>query len=339
MAGRESFKPSGKLSSIDSEQYPEEVSIDLDNEDPNAFEIVEEDDTPEADRGKPRELDYTAVDDEELTGVADKTKKRINRLRYETETERRGREAAERERDAAVDFARNQATELEELRRRVTGGSTALAASMKESREAKLADAKRRLSAAHADGDSDAIAAATSDISQAQSELMEIQRNTPKAPAEGERQPQRQAEPQRQAAPQIEPNVAAWISNNSWFGRGAGKDEAKTEFALSLDKTIRRRGISPASEEYTRELDKGMKAMYPDHKPFARANDDDGGEARREPRRTNVQAEGGRTNDRQESARKVTLTATEVALAKRLRIPLQAYAAEKLKRANKGDGA
>lgn len=341
MAARESFKPSGKVASIDSELYPDEVSIDLDSEDPNAFEIIEEDDTPEADRGKPTELDYSTADDEEdLSGVADKTKKRINRLKYETNTERRAREAAERERDAAVNLARQQAEELADLRRRAAGGQSALAASMKEGREAKLADAKRRLAAAHADGDSEAIAAATSDISQAQAELMEIARNTPRAQPEGERQPQRQPEQQRQQPPHIEPNVAAWISHNPWFGKGEGKDEARTEFALSLDRTIRRRGISPGSEDYTRELDKGMKAMYPDHKPFARANDDDGDGARREPRRTNVQAEGGRTNDRQESARKVTLTASELALAKRLRITPQAYAAEKLRLANKaGAGA
>ncbi len=214
MAGnRESFKPGGKLSSIDSEQYPEEVSIDLDNEDPNAFEIVEEDDTPEADRGKPRELDYSISDDDEpLTGVADKTKKRIDRLKYETNTERRAREAAERERDAAVAFAQGQATELADLRKRVAGGNTALAASMKSERTAKLADAERRLSAAHADGDSDAIAKATSDIGRAQAELMEIERNTPRQPAAGEerREPVQQ-QPQRQA-PQIEPSPCPSIA-------------------------------------------------------------------------------------------------------------------------------
>lgn len=341
MAGnRESFKPGGKLSSIDSEQYPEEAIIDLDNEDPNAFEIVEEDDTPEADRGKPRDLEYTAVDDDELVGVADKTKKRINRLRFETETERRGREAAERERDAAVNFARGQADELADLRKRVAGGNTALAASMKSERTAKLADAERRLSAAHADGDSDAIAKATSDIGRAQAELMEIERNTPRQPAAGEERREPAPQQQQRQAPQIEPNVAAWISHNSWFGKGVGKDEAKTEFALSLDRTIRKRGISPSSEDYTRELDKGMKAMYSDHKPFARAGGDDEDGTRREPRRTNGQVEGGRVNERQESNRKVTLTASELALAKRLRITPQAYAAEKLRLANKaGAGA
>lgn len=339
MAGnRESFR---KMASLDSEKYPEEVIIDLDGKDPDAFEIVEEDDTPEADRGKPRDLDYSVADQEdEIEGVSGKTKKRIDRLKYETNTERRAREAAERERDAAVDFAKRQGDELADLRRRVAGGSTALAASMKEGREAKLADAKRRYASAHADGDSDAMAQATADMSQAQSELLEIQRNTPRVVPENERQPQRQEQQPQRAAPQIEPNVAAWISHNPWFGTGAGKDESKTQLALSIDRSLRARGISASSDEYTRELDKGMKAVYADHKPFARARGDDEDEPRREARRTNVQEPGGRTSERQESARKVTLTASELAIAKRIGVTPQAYAAEKLKAERKaGAGA
>lgn len=336
---RESFSPGKRQASLDSERYPDEVIVDLDGKDPEAFEIVEEDDTPEADRGKPRELDYSVADQEDdLEGVADKTKKRINRLRFETETERRGREAAERQRDAAVEFARNQSTELEDLRRRVAGGSTALAASMKEGREAKLADAKRRLESAHADGDSAAIAAATMDMSQAQAELMEIARNTPRAVPENERRQEQPRQQQVQQPPQLAPNVAAWIANNPWFGKPG--NESRTELAMSIHKAVTGRGVSPASEEYTRELDKGLKAVYADHKPFARAGGDDEGETRRESRRTNVQVEGGRTNERQESSRKVTLTASELAIAKRIGVTPQAYAAEKLKAERKaGAGA
>ncbi len=205
---------------------------------------------------------------------------------------------------------------------------------MKAEREGLLNDAKRRLSQAYADGDNDAVANATSDISRAQAELMEIQRNTPREIPENERRaaPVQQVQ---QPAPQVEPQVLSWIAQNSWFG----KQKEKTDYALSIDRALRARGVSPASEEYTRQLDKSMKSMYPEHKPFAQASGDDEDEPRREVRRTNVTEPGGRTDENRESSRKVTLTASEIAIAKRLGVSVQAYAAQKLKAAAKGAGA
>lgn len=324
-----------------SSDLPDLVTIDLDGEDPNAFEIVEVDDTPEADKGKPTKWNgKSATEESPLQGVHPKVQKRIDRLRAETETERRAREASERREQAAVELARQQAEELTDLRRRLETGSTALATSMKEQREQRIEDAKRRLSQAHADGDSDAIAIATVDLGQAQAELAQINVRTarPSQPEQQRDQPKQPAQPQQQ--PNLPPDVVGWITkNDAWWN----KDRTRTDFALSLDKAVRARGIQPGTPAYTAELDKGMAAMYPDHQPYRSSSVDDDDEPSREersnPRRTNVVDRGSREESASQGQRRtVELTASEVAIANRLRVPLAKYAAEKLRREQNGKG-
>ena len=324
-----------------SSDLPDLVTIDLDGEDPNAFEIVEVDDTPEADKGKPTKWNgKSATEESPLQGVHPKVQKRIDRLRAETETERRAREASERREQAAVELARQQAEELTDLRRRLETGSTALATSMKEQREQRIDDAKRRLSQAHADGDSDAIAVATVDLGQAQAELAQINVRTarPSQPEQQRDQPQQPAQPRQQ--PNLPPDVVGWITkNDAWWN----KDRTRTDFALSLDKAVRARGIQPGTPAYTAELDKGMAAMYPEHQPYRSSSVDDDDEPSREersnPRRTNVVDRGSREESASQGQRRtVELTASEVAIANRLRVPLAKYAAEKLRREQNGKG-
>lgn len=320
-----------------SDLFPESAVIDLDNKDPNAFEIDVVDDTPDEDRGRPNAKRYTADDDEDLSGYADKTRKRIERLKFETHSERRQREQAERERDEAVTFARSRDAEIADLRKRLDSGGAALASSMISDRETKLADAERRLSSAHADGDSAAIAAATKDMSTASAELAQIRARAPKPVAEGERQQERQPEQQRQQQAEIAPQVLDWISHNrSWFN----KDKSKTQVAIGISKSVEADGIRPSDPDYTREVDKRMKQMYPDHKSFAQDDDqDDGG--KRAPRRTYGGEPTGRVQEERETSnpRRITLTQTELAIAKRLGVTPQAYAAEKAKRETRTNGA
>ena len=319
-AKREGFRPQpiDRTNTIDlpTGDLPERVSVDLDATDGNAFTVVEVDDTPEADRGRP-----TNVEDlEPVAGDSPNVAKRIARLKAETHTERRAREEVERREAAAIDLLRSRDAEVADLRKRLEGSTGALAASMKSDREARLADARVRLERAHAEGDSSAMAAATADMGMVQAELVQIAARTPTQRQEQERQPTPQ--PQRQA-PNLAPAVAAWISkNDSWFN----KDAAKTKLALSLHDTIVQRGIQPTDPNYTRELDKGMKAMYSDHVAYEQSNgDDDGGTPT--PRRTNVVAEGSRDTGRVSNPRIVELTKSQLAIAKQLNVSPQMYAA------------
>lgn len=326
-----------------SDTFPDLVSVDLDGKDPNAFEIDVVDDTPDEDRGRPNAKRYTADDEEDLSQYADKTRKRIERLKFETHSERRQREAAERERDEAVRLAKQHADEVADLRRRLESGGAALASSMVAEREARIADAERRLSAAHADGDGAAIAAATKDLTAATAELAQIKARAPRPAPEGDRQPERRDEVRQpaQAQPQLAKNVAAWIDHNrDWFNR----DQERTAEAMSIHYKLVAEGIRPDSDTYTRELDKRLKQSYPDHRSFGRGSfedDEQSDEEKRAPRRTYGGEPTGRVQEDREKAnpRRITLTSTELAIAKRLGVTPQAYAAEKAKREARTNGA
>jgi len=334
---RESFRPTprprGNLIDLPTAGFPDRATVDLDNKDPSAFTVIETTpaNEPDADAETTSEPNDDGGDAAvESPGVGTQVdpasvQKRIHRLKAETHSERRAREAAEARAMAAEQAVAARDAEVADLRRRLEGGTAALAASMKQDRENRLADAERRLAQAHADGDSNAIAKATSDISQAHAELTQIAARTPRPQAE---QPQAQPAPQPQRqAPNIAPAALAWIAHNDgWWN----KDPVKTKVALSVHEAVVARGIPPSSPEYTRELDKGMKAMYPDHIAYGRQ--DAGSDARDPtPRRTNVVADGSRETGRVTNPNLVELTSSELAIAKQLNLSPQQYAASKAK--------
>jgi len=309
------------------DDLPDTVSVSLDDKDPNHFEIIEVDDTPQEDRGRPTEVEHPLdVQEEDLRNLSANTQKRINRLKFETETERRGREAAQRERDAAVALIQAKDAELARYRQSTDAGNTALVNSMTAEREARIADATRRLEAAHMEGDGGKIAKATADLSMAQAELVAIKTRQP-AP---QPTPAPTPPPQQRQAPSIAPRALSWVQKNgTWFDPNGGNEKSRD--ALDINRTLTERGVDPNSEAYTRELDRRLKALYPDHTPF----DTDGGQQERStPRRSNTVADSSRESEERRPAnpRTVELTRSELSIAKRLNVTPQAYAAEKLKR-------
>lgn len=328
------------------DELPDTVEVDLDSSDPNGFTIIEEDDTPEEDRGRPTTYDPDPSLEDQIDDLKSRGKKsiesRIKRLSFERETERRAKEEAQRQLNAAVEAARMAQAEAEDMRRRVELGGAALADSMLNRNETAMREAKQSLKIAHANGDSDNIAELQTYMSKLAAEEIAIRQRMPSPEQQQYQQQQYQQQqyqqPAPQAAPQLAPNVAAWISRNSWFGKQG--NEAKTKFALSIHENLVARGVQPASPEYTRELDEGMKAVYKDHIPFDQDGDEDTGEEQRRPaRRPNATADASREAPQQKSSRTVTLTRSELSIAKRLGVSPQAYAAQKLKSQRNGDGA
>ena len=128
--------------------------------------------------------------------------------------------------------------------------------------------------------------------------------------------------------------------NADWWNR----DPRKTARATAIHWELASEGVTPTSDNYIREVDKRLKAAYPEHIPYEVDMTDDGnGERRSTPRRTNVVTEGSREESQARSAsgppRTVELTQSEVSIAKRLNIPLQRYAQEKAKRMQSEGGA
>jgi hypothetical protein len=330
------------------DDMPDLVTVDLDDKDPNAIEVVEVDDTPEADRGKPTNAGESTADQEDdlRERVSTRTKRRIDRLKFESHTERRNRETAERERDEALRVAADARAEVEDLRRRNQSSTSMVATAMISRNETEMSQAKAKFAKAQEDGDGTAMADANADIARLAAEHLAIKARTPRQPdpnqpqeRQQERQPEQRQQPQQS---NLAPNVERWMGRNTWFQKPGS--EAKTSEAMSIHYKLIAEGVQPTSESYTRELDKRLKAVYPDHEPIDFSPDDgDVREGRSTPRRTNAVAPGSResgaANRGSGGPRTVELTRTELSIAKRLGVTPQAYAVEKLKREQKTGGA
>lgn len=339
---RESFRPSPadrtKLQVVETDDSP--VLVDLDGKEAPIIKVI--DDTPDDQRGTTR--DPTRWDDknaEDPPGVTPRVQKRFDRLKAETETEKRLRSQTERERDEAIRVATAREAEVNDLRQRLSANTSSLATSMTAERDTRIADATRRLEQAHAEGNSGEIAKATADLTSASAERAMIVANTPR-PQQQRQEPERQPQQQQpNAAPQLHPDVVAWVSRTPRFNR----DTEFTKAAMAIDQVLAAKGIRPGAANYIAEVDKRLQAEYPEHQPTSGSHPDDGddGERTTAPRRTNAVAPGSRDTRPSGGPRTVELTATEYAVARQLGLntpeKLARYAAEKQRREQNGKGA
>lgn len=297
----------------------EDIEIELDGDDD--LEIEVQDDTPEQDRGKPKapevETQDAGADDDDLEGYSESVKKRINKLKFDKHSERRAKEEAIRLREEAVSYAEKIRRENEELRRRYEEGESVLVSQTKARVESELASAKAEYKAAYESGDADAVLAAQEKLIKLQTQHERVSNYRPQKQRAPEPAPTQQA-----AQPQIpkpDEKAAAWAEKNTWFM----KDKAMTGYALGIHEDLVAQGIDPQSDLYYSRIDEAVRRTFPD-------KFDDGQIEEKASRRQAgpVVAPAARST---KAPRKVTLTSTEAALAKRLGVPLKVFAAQKLK--------
>ena len=300
-----------------------DIEVDLDNEDD--LEIEVQDDTPEQDRGKPKAAEVepepkSGADDDDLEGYSEGVKKRINKLKFDFHAERRAKEEAARLREEAISYAEKVRKENEELRKAYAEGETVLVTQTKARLDSELATAKQAYKQAYESGDADAVLAAQEKLLKLQVESDRVNNYRPRGAQDVAPTPARQ--PAQQAAPQVprpDDKAMKWAEKNAWFM----KDKTMTGFAMGLHEDLVSQGIDPTSDLYYSRIDDAVRRTFPDR--F-----DDGSPEERAPRRQAgpVVAPAARST---KAPRKIVLTSTEVALAKRLGVPLKAFAAQKLK--------
>ena len=118
--------------------------------------------------------------------------------------------------------------------------------------------------------------------------------------------PQQYSQPQ----PQPDPKAEEWASKNKWFG----EDQTMTFTAFGLHKELVDSGIDPQSDEYYEKIDSGMRDIYPNK--FSEE----------QPKPVQQVAASSRGASGRKASRKVKLTPSQVAIAKRLNVPLEEYA-------------
>jgi len=253
--------------------------------------------------------------EEELENYSESVQKRINRLT------KKMREA-ERQREEALRYAQNVQTEAEKIRSRMQtldqGYMTEYGQRLKLQQEQAETDLRRAVEI----GDPDATVIAQkqlTELSIAANAYGQAQRQSQARTAQAEQA--HQAAPAQQApqqAPQQQrpdPKAEQWAEKNSWFGQ----DETMTFAAFGIHKRlVEDEGFDPQSNDYYNELDSRMRREFP-HK-FG-----EGTGSSRRPAQTVAGVSRGNAGSGR-SGRRVKLSPTQVAIAKKLGVPLEEYA-------------
>jgi hypothetical protein len=236
--------------------------------------------------------------------------------------ERRVKEAAEREKEEALRFAQQIASENKRLKSTLSSGEAEYVTAIKAAVTQQLEMAKRDYRAAYDLGETDKIIEAQQKMNDAQMRLSQVQNYQPQFNNALQEEQNEVYIPQSQ--PQVvKPDNKAlnWQKKNEWFG----SDEEMTSLALGLHEKLVRSGVDPTSDDYYRRIDSTMQKRFPEY--FGDDTLDEVTPAQRTNKPSTVVASASRST----APKKVKITSTAAALAKKLGISPEQYALETLK--------
>ena len=289
------------------------------------FEVEIEDDTPPQDRGrKPMKEPVEDPTDEELSSYDEKVQARIKKFTRGYHDERRAKEEAQREREAAETFARQVFEENKRLQQQLSTGSKAFIEQSQSAAEIELVSAKKRYKEAYESGDVDALTEAQAEIAKA---TLKIDKASGMKPIEVEDRDFTASQP---AQPKLDRRTQKWVdTNKDWWG----KDEEMTMAAMGLDKKLQKQYGSEyvGTPEYFKTIDKTMRKRFPEHfdaeeeeyeQPPQKKSLPDDEDISRRTKPASVVAPATRSTP----PNRVKLKASEATIARRLGVPIEEYA-------------
>ena len=288
------------------EKKPEgevEVKEEAPKQETETKELIQEEKKPEE-----------QVKEKELDEYGEGVKKRIAKLT------KRMRES-ERQRDEATKYARSVLTEQKSLKERLAKLDTGYVSEMESRITSGLEAAKGRLTSARETGNIADEVEAQKEIAKLgyeEARLAEMKINQEaKSKEKSELNQQsavQQEQPRQPGQPKPDARATEWASKNQWFGT----DNAMTYTAFDMHrKFVEEEGYDPQSEDYYGELDRRIKLEFP-HK-FGNVTE-------QTTKPTQTVASATRNVKRGTGRKTVKLTSSQVAIAKKLNVPLEEYA-------------
>jgi hypothetical protein len=275
----------------------EQIELDLDDSQETEVDVANDD------------AEQQASEEDNFDKAENATQKRIDRLT------KKMREA-ERQREEALKYAQNVQAEAHQLKQRMDALDSNYVNEYSSRVESQIASAEEKLAKAIEMGDTNGVIEAQRAITRlaiendrAQQAKVQQARYAQQMQAQQQaalRQPMPQQQPRRP-----DPKAEQWAQRNTWFG----EDEAMTYAAFGIHKKlVEDEGFDPQSNDYYNELDRRMQTEFP-HKL-------NGGSKR--PAQTVASVS--RSTSGRSSGKKVRLTPSQVAIAKKLGVPLEEYA-------------
>jgi hypothetical protein len=280
--------------------------MSTENEEDLGTEIIVETDAP----AEGQTTQSSADDDDELSSDSTKVQTRISRITEKYRKEQRDREEATR-------VAQKLLEENQQLKSRVQALDTGYLSEYGARLEHQEHLVKGAYRVAYESGDSDAMLAAQEDLSKI---VLEKQRyatakQRSEAAANVQRTERETPVQTQQAAPQVKPDPKAqgWAEKNKWFG----EDRIMTTAAIAIHQTlVEDEGFDPSSNEYYTEIDRRLRTEFP--QKFAARKPGGGSQV--------APAGNSASRSTTQERRTVRLTPSQVAIAKRLNVPLEEYA-------------
>jgi len=298
--------------SMQQETEAQEVEVQLEETTEEAQQspevVIEEPETPETESQK------AESSEEEIANYSESVKKRINKLTYKI------REAERRE-AAAVEYAKGVQQKLNNTQASLSQKDKNLYDEYSARVESQLAGAEDKYKKAHDIGDTEQMLAAQKDVATLAVELESLNRVRPQETTQEQpvdTQPQQVTQqPQVQAPPQPDAKAQGWAAKNDWFGN----DLAMTTSAFAFHRQlVEQEGFDPTTDDYYQEVDRRMAEAFP-HKLNG------GGEVSQINNvQENVANSSRGARGRTGKGRTVKLSSSQVAIAKRLGVPLEEYA-------------
>ena len=304
--------PEEEKKTVDIDTSGPETEVDIAVEkDESVVDTAPKEETTEQETVKEEKVETEKKSDEELEDYSKGVQSRIAKLT------RKMREAERRE-AAAIEYA----TAIEKKRRldaeRFQKVDSDYTAKFEESVKSGMDMAQNELARAIESGDAQAQVAANKKIAELAFENAKLQQRKQATPVEQEA-PVRLSDggnlPNQtpQQMPQADPMAEDWAAKNRWFGT----DRAMTFTAFEIHKDlVEKEGYDPKSNEYYEEIDKRIRV------DFGHKFDNN------ETKQTNraVQSVASANRSSKPGRKQVRLTSSQVAIAKKLGVPLEEYA-------------
>lgn len=298
----------------ETKEKQEELDLQLEDEGQDVEVTVEDKAATDDVQVEPVAEDQQTED--EFKKAENQTQKRINRLT------KKMREA-EKNAEEALRFAKQKEQENQQLAQKLNQMDTNYVDQYSGRVESQMAQTEQNLRAAMEVGDTEAAVAAQKEMTRlaveadraAQAKAANEQRNKAAEAQTAAPAPQPTRQPV-QPPPEPDAKAQAWAQKNEWFGN----DSAMTYAAFGIHKDlVEQEGIDPKSDEYYTELDKRMGDEFP-HK-FA-----NGAQSKKVVQNVASASRSTNATGRSSGKRQVRLTNRQVALAKKLGVPLEEYA-------------
>ena len=224
---------------------------------------------------------------------------------------------AERQKEEALRYAQSIKQERDQFQNQATSLDKNYATEMEGRISSSIAAAQAKLAAARQNEDSKAEVEALTAISQLgyeQGKLAELKTQHQMQETASKEEPVQQQKQPMQQAPVRDPKAEAWAEENEWFG----KDNAMTYTAFDLHRKLtEEEGMDPQSDDYYKEVDRRIRLEFP-HK-FDRPVEE---KQTTKPTQNVASA----TRSTKSGRKQVRLTSSQVAIAKKLGVPLEEYA-------------